>query len=197
MVELAHSLSTAVKAFQLEASTALVILPAYRDDPHPLFAGGLAGPITDAADAMVCGKVLDAFMADCAAAPDPSCTSATLADNLVMTIHGDTPKDPLTPSGWPDNTPGNSNWIYVYGGGYLKTRWVRRASTPQTRHRVGSGHEERRAWAGELRHRAGGCGCRGVRRRQSQGRHEARARTSTEVGRSPRVINASPDVMAR
>jgi len=69
------------------------------------------------------GKVLDAFMADCVAAPDPSCTSSTLADNLVMTIHGDTPKNPLIPSGWPDNTPGNSNWMYVYGNGYLKTGW--------------------------------------------------------------------------
>jgi hypothetical protein len=117
--EIAHALCTAVKAFKLGLSTALVI-PAYRDDPHPLFANGLSGP---AADAAMLGKVLNAFMADCAAAPDPSCTSATLADNLVMTIHGDTPKDPLTPSGWPDNTPGNSNWIYVYGGGYIKTGW--------------------------------------------------------------------------
>jgi hypothetical protein len=119
VVELAHSLCTAVKAFKLGLSSALVI-PAYRDDPHGLFAGGLAGPT---ADAQMLGKVLDAFMADCTAAPDPSCTSATLADNLVMTIHGDTPKNPLTPAGWPDNTPGNSNWIYVYGGGYLKTGW--------------------------------------------------------------------------
>ena len=119
VVELAHSLCTAVKAFKLGLSTALVI-PAYRDDPHGLFAGGLGLPQSDSA---ILGKIFDAFMADCAASPDPSCTSATLADNIVMTMHGDTGKDPLNPSGWPDNTPGNSNWMYVYGNGYLKTGW--------------------------------------------------------------------------
>ena len=33
------------------------------------------------------------------------------------------PKTPLVSAAWPDNTPGNSNWVYVYGGGYLKTGW--------------------------------------------------------------------------
>ena len=119
VVELAHALCTAVKAFKLGLSTALVV-PAYRDDPHGLFAGGLALPQSDSA---ALGKILDAFMADCASAPDPTCTSTSLADNIVMTMHGDTGKDPLNPDGWPDNTPANSNWMYVYGNGYLKTGW--------------------------------------------------------------------------
>ena len=41
----------------------------------------------------------------------------------MFTIHGDTPKDPTVREAWPDSTPGNSNWIYVYGNGYLKTGW--------------------------------------------------------------------------
>ena len=41
----------------------------------------------------------------------------------MITIHGDTPKTPLNRNGWPDGTPGNSNWLYVYGAGYLETGW--------------------------------------------------------------------------
>jgi hypothetical protein len=119
LVEIAHSLCTAVKAFQLGLTTSLVI-PAYRDDPHGLFANGDADAQADAA---ALGKIFDAFMAHCKSVPDPSCTSATLADNIVMTIHGDTPKDSTNRNGWPDSTAGNSNWLYVYGNGYLKTGW--------------------------------------------------------------------------
>ena len=36
---------------------------------------------------------------------------------MVMTIHGDTPKDPLQRGGWPDGTQRNSNWVYVLGNG--------------------------------------------------------------------------------
>ena len=38
-------------------------------------------------------------------------------------MHGDTPKDPLDKSGWPDGTPNNANWIYVMGNGLIKTGW--------------------------------------------------------------------------
>ena len=41
------------------------------------------------------------------------------ADDLVITVHGDTTKDCTTRSGWPDGTVGNSNTLYVYGAGYL------------------------------------------------------------------------------
>src|SRR5437762_299077 len=62
-------------------------------------------------------------MAHAALEKDPVCTSKTLADGIVMTVHGDTPKTPFNRNGWPDGTPRNSNWIYVYGNGYLKTGW--------------------------------------------------------------------------
>jgi hypothetical protein len=119
IVEIAHALCTAIKAFKL-GLTASVILPAFRDDPHGLFAGGDAQPQQSA---MRLGKVLDAFMADAANAPDPSCSTKTLADSIVMTVHGDTPKTPINRNGWGDGTPGNSNWMYVYGNGFLKTGW--------------------------------------------------------------------------
>ena len=119
IVEIAHALSTAIKAFRLGLTSSLII-PAFRDDPHGLFAAGDAQPQQSAA---MLGKVIDAFMADAAATPDPSCSSKSLADTIVMTVHGDTPKTPLDRNGWGDGTPNNSNWIYVYGNGYLKTGW--------------------------------------------------------------------------
>lgn len=47
-------------------------------------------------------------------------------DDVLITIGGDTPKNPLTRDGWPDGTPGNSNWMYVVGKGYLKQGWFGR-----------------------------------------------------------------------
>jgi hypothetical protein len=69
------------------------------------------------------GQYLDQFMTDMMGVQDPSCTSSSMADNLVITVHGDTPKDPTNRNGWPDGTPSNSNWMYVMGNGYLKTGW--------------------------------------------------------------------------
>jgi len=39
----------------------------------------------------------------------------------VITIHGDTTKNPLQRGGWPDGTPGNTNRVYVYSAGHLKS----------------------------------------------------------------------------
>jgi hypothetical protein len=118
-VEIAHSLCTAVKAFKL-GLTNCVIAPAMLDDPHPMFSNGLQLAQETAA---ALGQIFTAFMTDCANTPDPACSGATLADSIIFTIHGDTTKDPLTQAGWPDGTEGNSNTLYVYGNGYLKTGW--------------------------------------------------------------------------
>jgi hypothetical protein len=48
-------------------------------------------------------------------------TLKALADDTVITIHGDTTKNPLQRGGWPDGTPGNTNRVYVYSAGHLKT----------------------------------------------------------------------------
>ncbi len=118
IVEIAHAMCTAVKAFKL-GLTSSVIVPAMRDDPHGAFnnMGQLQLNVT------ALGKIFDAFMADCAAIPDPSGCGKMLSDGVVFTIHGDTPKDPTNRNGWPDGTPSNSNWMYVYGNGFLKTGW--------------------------------------------------------------------------
>ncbi len=116
--EIGRALITTAKAFKL-GLTQSVIFPAMRDDPHGAFQnmGQLQATVASL------GQMLDAFMTDLLAIPDPLCTSRSLADTVVLTVHGDTPKDPRDRSGWPDGTPGNSNWLYVMGNGYLKTGW--------------------------------------------------------------------------
>lgn len=116
--ELAKGLITTAKAFSL-GLTSSVVLPAMQDDPH----GAFNNPGNLQTTAAGLGSILDAFRADLAAADDESCAGSSLADNTVVTIHGDTPKTPLQRSGWPDGTPGNSNWIYVLGAGHLRTGW--------------------------------------------------------------------------
>jgi hypothetical protein len=116
--EIGRAMITAVKAFKLGLTQAVVI-PAMMDDPHGAFADMATLQMTVKA----LGGMLDQFLADMALVQDPLCTSRTLADDVVITIHGDTPKDPRNKDGWPDGTPSDSNWIYVMGNGYLKTGW--------------------------------------------------------------------------
>lgn len=115
--QFAESLIVTAKAFR-HGLTASVIIPAMRDDPH----GGFndMGRLTRTAQDL--GSSLDAFYADLNE-EDPTCGGTTLADNTVLSIHGDTPKDPTRRNNWPDGTPGNSNWVYVLGAGHLQTGW--------------------------------------------------------------------------
>ncbi len=116
--EIAKTCIVAVKAFKLNL-TQSVIAPAMRDDPHGAFGDmqNLQSTISGL------GKILDELMNDLIAAPDPSCSARSLGDSVVITVHGDTPKDPRDRSGWPDGTPNDSNWLYVMGNGYTKTGW--------------------------------------------------------------------------
>jgi hypothetical protein len=118
LAAIGRTLIVSAKAFQL-GLTSSVILPSLRDDPHTAFTdlvklrattGGLK-------------TILDGFMADLASKTD-SVTGAKLSDDIVITIDGDTPKTPLDLNNWLDDTPGDSNWVYVYGGGKLKTGWL-------------------------------------------------------------------------
>ena len=118
VLEIAHGLITAIKAFRLGLTSSL-IMPAMKDDPH----GAFQDMTSMTATVMSLGKIFDAFMADAMATPDPSCQNKTLADNLVFTITGDTQKDALNRDGWGDGTQGNHNVVYAFGGGYLKTGW--------------------------------------------------------------------------
>jgi hypothetical protein len=117
VAEIARTLIVTAKAFHLRL-TSSVVLPGPRDDPHTAF-NNLTTLNTTVASMK---RVLDAFMADLAGRTDPV-TKTPLSDDIVITIEGDTPKTPLDRTNWLDNTPQNSNWLYVYGGGKLKTGW--------------------------------------------------------------------------
>jgi len=112
-----RTLIVAAKAFQMGLTSSL-ILPALRDDPHQAFTDMAA--LRNSTSGLQ--KVLDGFMADLALRTD-SVTGVKLSDDIVITIDGDTPKTPLDKNNWLDDTPSNSNWMYVYGGGKLKTGW--------------------------------------------------------------------------
>jgi hypothetical protein len=118
LTELAKALITTAKAFKL-GLTSSVLIPAMEDDPHGAFAdmNSLNMTIT------TLGQILDAFMADLDALDDPTCAGSKIGSNTVLSIHGDTPKTPLDRNGWPDGTPGNANWVYALGAGWIKTGW--------------------------------------------------------------------------
>jgi hypothetical protein len=116
--ELGEALIITAKAFKL-GLTQCVIMPAMMDDPHEAFSNMPALQRTVKA----IGDVLSGFLVDLGGASDPQCGSKTFADTTILTVHGDLPKDPLNPVGWPDSTPASSNWIYAMGNGYLKTGW--------------------------------------------------------------------------
>ena len=117
LMEFGRSLIITAKAFKL-GLTSCVMLPAFNDDPHGAFADMtvLLKTVT------TLGKILDAFLKDLAV-PDATCAGATIADNLVVSIHTDTPKNPLIKANWPDDTPRNANWIFALGAGWLRTGW--------------------------------------------------------------------------
>lgn len=113
---IARSMIVAVKAFKMGLTNS-VVMRAFNDDPHGAFDNG--GVNTRPAQHKA---VFDAFMADLTATVDDN-TLKSLADDTVITIHGDTSKNPLDRGGWPDGTPNNSNVIYVYSAGHLKSGW--------------------------------------------------------------------------
>jgi hypothetical protein len=118
VLDIAHGLIIAIKAFKLGLTSSLV-MPAMRDDPH----GAFQDKASLNATVMALGKIFDGFMADALATPDPACGSRTLGDNVVFTITGDTPKEALDNNAWPDGTQGNHNVVYAFGNGALKTGW--------------------------------------------------------------------------
>jgi hypothetical protein len=117
VIALGETLIVTAKAFQM-GLTQSVIMPGPRDDPHGAFndMDGLRIKMTGLR------AVLDGFMADLERLRD-DVTGDRLSDDIVITIDGDTPKTPMDRVGWGDETPANSNWMYVYSGGLIKSGW--------------------------------------------------------------------------
>lgn len=115
VADIGKAFIVAVKAFKMGLTNS-VVLPAMRDDPH----GAFNGDVNTVPPSMK--KVFDGFMTDLQNTTDDA-TMKALADDTVITIHGDTTKDPTNRNNWPDGTPGNTNVVYVYGAGHLMTGW--------------------------------------------------------------------------
>jgi len=122
-IELATALATAANAFNFNLLSELV-LPAFQDDPHNGFA---AGAETARADNLA--QMLDAFYADLQTANEPACGNAnggplSFADNTVLYVAGDTPKD-FTISGgaWNDGTVSSTNQVFLRSNGFIKPGW--------------------------------------------------------------------------
>jgi hypothetical protein len=114
-----RAMITTMKAFSL-GLTSMMVVRGFNNDPHGMFAGG-DGQATNTGQSM--GKMLDGLHALGKSLQDPSCSSKTLADALVFSVSGDTYKAPFDRNGWGDNTPRNSNILYMMGAGQVKTGW--------------------------------------------------------------------------
>jgi len=124
-IELAKTLLVTANAFKL-GLVGQVILPALQNDPHPVLAPEALAVTIQRTNALA--RILQGFfdeLADPSSAQDPLCRGSgkTLADNLVLTVSGDTIKNPFDRMGWPDAPPGNANILYVMSNGYLKPGW--------------------------------------------------------------------------
>lgn len=114
---LTETLIVTANAFRLGLA-AQVTLPAFNDDPH----GAFAGNPTDLFDGLA--RVLQRFQSELDATPDPTNPGKKIGDRVILTISGDTPKDPFQRNGWPDGTPGGMNLLFVQGGGLLQPGWI-------------------------------------------------------------------------
>ena len=106
----------AVKAFKMGLTNALVI-PAMRDDPHGAFDSGDVNTVP-----LQLKGIFDGLMTDLTNTTDDN-TLKSLANDTVITIHGDTMKNPMNRAGWGDGTPMNTNVVYVWSAGHLKSGW--------------------------------------------------------------------------
>ena len=116
LVAIATTLIQSFKAFQ-QNLTSMIMMPAMNDDPHGAFTNMamLTGTVK------TLGAIFNAFLEDTMGAADPLDPTKKIGDNLVMTITGDTFKNPNNQNGWGDGTPSNSNLLIVYdGSGRLK-----------------------------------------------------------------------------
>lgn len=123
-----RSLIVTAKAFRLGLTNSVIIglSPGATSettftDPHVVFSPGNKTLLMDTVRLL--GQMLDAFYADLASFEDPVCSGQYLDQTTVLTVHGDTPHSPLQGDAWPDATPGDSNWLYVMGAGYLRKGW--------------------------------------------------------------------------
>jgi hypothetical protein len=126
LTNIGRALITTAKAFKMGLTNSVILglSPGATSeqtfvDPHVVFDDMSSLKAT----VQALGAILNGFYADLDTMVDPSCLTGKLSQSTILTVHGDTPHTPLQASAWPDATPKNSNWMYVMGGGHLRTGW--------------------------------------------------------------------------
>lgn len=126
-IALAQKLFFTAHAFEL-GLLGTIIIPAVANDPHGAFA--TVGPATTMADGLA--RMVEGFYLELATMKEPRCghngAPLSLADNVVLIVSGDTPKDSFNSNGWPDGTTANYNLLYVRSNGWLTPGWFGQVS---------------------------------------------------------------------
>ena len=130
--ELARGMLFAGKAFE-QGLVGTIMLPALADDPHDVFA--TPGAATTNGATLV--HILDSFYEELGKSNEPSCLHngqpISLADNTILLVTGDTPKDPFVAAGWPDTSPGGANVVYLRSNGFVVPGWFGDMQYPDKR----------------------------------------------------------------
>lgn len=100
--------------------TRMLAIPAFNDDPHGMFSGGNARGTNVAA---AIGRYFEGILAHGGTIADPDEPGRKLSETIIVTVTGDTMKQPFARGNWPDGAPGGSNVMYVWGQQYLKKGW--------------------------------------------------------------------------
>jgi hypothetical protein len=125
---MSRAIITTLKAMSMGLANQIV-MPGFNNDPHGLFAGGKAAATNVE---LSLANMLKGFHALADSLKDPA-SGLKLSERIMMTVHGDTMKQPFNEGGWPDGTPGNTNVLYVIGGSSrLKSGWSGGFSNPNT-----------------------------------------------------------------
>jgi hypothetical protein len=117
--ELGRTMITAAKAYAL-GLTNCVYARGPDEDPHDMFDS--MDNVSPTRGCAQLKQIFDGFFNDLTRLTDAT-TMGPIIDNFVLTIHGDTHKDPFSRPGWGDGTPNNMNVTYVLGSGNLRTGW--------------------------------------------------------------------------
>lgn len=122
LVDFRENMIMAARALRIGVTSQLTI--AYgEDDPHALFSSAGVDGVNAATAAAYFGNVLNAFMDDLIAVPDPFCPALRLGDNIVIVFVGDTPRSGVDRGGgsWLDGTLGGQNRAWIMSNGMLRT----------------------------------------------------------------------------
>jgi hypothetical protein len=129
--DLGKTMIVAVKAFKHGLTNGFVT-PAMTVDPHGHFDTN-DGPVI----MPQLKGIFDGFMTDLQNTLDDN-TQKPLADNIVITVKGDTPKDVFQKGGWSDSTKANHNLVYMYSAGQIYPGWMGDVSATGTVQGVGA-----------------------------------------------------------